>query len=66
MEGLGLCKRAAMIANADKSRAQAKTKALFLTHEMHRLHRPLREQVRSYKKLADNLQERTCSRKRYF
>ncbi|NAO52923.1 hypothetical protein PsP108CL_11575 [Pseudomonas syringae] len=68
---------------------------------MHRLHRPLREQVRSYKssritcrselvresaipdagnastaplssrtsslqKLADNLQERTCSRKRYF
>ncbi|RMM51221.1 hypothetical protein ALQ76_102662 [Pseudomonas syringae pv. atrofaciens] len=49
MEGLGLCKRAAMIANADKSRAQAKTKALFLTHEMHRLHRPLREQVRSYK-----------------
>ncbi|RMR46958.1 hypothetical protein ALP85_102412, partial [Pseudomonas syringae pv. syringae] len=46
MEGLGLCKRAAMIANADKSRAQAKTKALFLTQEMHRLHRPLREQVR--------------------
>ncbi|ALE00938.1 hypothetical protein PSYRMG_22730 [Pseudomonas syringae UMAF0158] len=31
MEGLGLCKRAAMIANAGKSRAQAKTKALFLT-----------------------------------
>ncbi|POQ06238.1 hypothetical protein CXB42_02115 [Pseudomonas syringae pv. syringae] len=24
-------------------------KALFLTQEMHRLHRPLREQIRSYK-----------------
>ncbi|KPX39905.1 hypothetical protein ALO68_102186 [Pseudomonas syringae pv. helianthi] len=49
MEDSGLCERLAMIANAGKDRAQAWAKALFLTKIMHRLHRPLREQVRSHK-----------------